>query len=64
MIYTTMKKLILNANAKVQSGDWSDEEYEEYKASQQNKLDVFFAKGRLTEAQYEELTDLWLVPNN
>ena len=64
MIYTTMKKLILNANAKVQSGAWSAEEYEEYKASQQNKLDIFFAKGRLTEAQYEELTDLWLVPNN
>lgn len=63
MTYSTMKKLILNANAKVQSGAWSVEEYEIYKLAQQNKLDVFFAKGRLTEAQYNELTDLWLVPN-
>ena len=60
MTYTTMKKLIKNANAKYQSGAWSAEEYLEYKAIQQNKLDVFFAKGRLTEAQYDELTEMWL----
>ena len=64
MTYTTMKKLINNANAKLQSGAWTNEEYNEYKTSQQNKLDVFYAKGRLTESQYEELTDMWLVPND
>lgn len=64
MTYSTMKKLIANANAKLQSGAWTNEEYNEYKASQQNKLDVFYAKGRLTEAQYEELTDMWLTPND
>ena len=63
MIYSTMKKLIANANAKYQSGAWSEVEYLEYKAVQQNKLDVFYAKGRLTEAQYEELTDMWLTLN-
>ena len=60
MTYTTMKKLILNANAKLQSGAWTREEYDEYKETQQTKLDVFYAKGRLTESQYEELTGLWL----
>lgn len=64
MIYTTMLKLIKNANAKLQSGAWSVEEYLVYRHAQQDKLDVFYAKGRLTEAQYSELTDLWLEPNN
>lgn len=63
MTYSTMKKLIMNANAKFQSGTWTEAQYLEYKATQQNKLDVFYAKGRLTETQYEELTDMWLVPN-
>ena len=63
MTYTTMKKLIANANAKYQSGAWTAEEYTEYKATQQNKLDVFYAKGRLTESQYEELTDMWIEVN-
>ena len=63
MTYSTMKKLIANANAQLQSGAWTEEQYNEYKAVQQNKLDVFFEKGRLTQAQYEELTDMWLVPN-
>lgn len=60
MIYFTMSKLISNANAQYQSGMWSREQYLDYKDSQQNKLDVFYAKNRLTEAQYNELTDMWL----
>ena len=63
MAYKSMKKLILNANAQLQSGAWSSEEYEEYKGAQQNKIDVFFANGRLTQAQYEELTGLWIEDN-
>lgn len=63
MAYTTMKKLILNANTKLESGQWSTVEYDEYKESQQNKLDVFFANGRLSQQQYEELTGMWLTPN-
>lgn len=64
MIYSTMKKLIANANAQLQSGAWSETQFLEYKNAQQNKLDVFYAKGRITESQYEELTDMWLTPNN
>lgn len=64
MIYSTMKKLIANANAKLQSSAWTEDEYLEYKSAGQNKLDVFYAKGRITESQYEELTDMWLTPNN
>lgn len=63
MIYETMKKLIKNANAKIQSGAWTEEEFLEYKAAQQNKLDVFYAKGRLAEAQYDELTAMWVEPD-
>lgn len=63
MAYKTMKKLIENANSNVISGSWSAEEYEAYKLIQQNKLDVFYANGRLTQAQYEELTGMWLTPN-
>lgn len=63
MTYSTMKKLIENANARLRANAWSVEEYEAYKATQQNKLDIFFEKGRLSTSQYEELTDMWLVPN-
>ena len=59
MAYTTMKKLIVNANAKLEQGSWSAEEFEAYKEAQQKKLDVFYANGRLTESQYEELTHMW-----
>ena len=60
MVYVTMKKLISNAVAKYQSEIWTREEYEEYKGAQQHKLDVFYALGRLTELQYEELTGVWV----
>ena len=63
MAYKSMKKLILNANAQFQSGAWTAEDYEEYKNIQQNKIDVFFANGRLTQPQYEELTGLWISTN-
>lgn len=60
MIYNTMSKLISNANAKYETKAWTHEQYVDYRESQQNKLDVFYAKGRLTESQYNELTDMWL----
>ena len=64
MIYSTVKKLIKNANAQYQAGVWTIDEYIGYKNTQQNKLDVFFAKGRLTQLQYEELTGMWLSVND
>ncbi len=60
MAYSTMKKLITNANGKLQDGSLTKEQYDEYREGQQKKLDVFFATGRLTEAQYEELTRMWI----
>ena len=60
MTYSVMKKLIENAVSKYQSGIWSAEEYETYRDAQQRKLDVFYANGRLTEGQYQELTHLWV----
>ena len=61
MAYTTMKKLIDNANAKRASGAWTEDEYSAYRESAQTKLDVFFAGGRLTQGQYEELSNSWNV---
>ena len=60
MAYTTMKKLIRNANIKNQTGAWSLEQYEIYRETQQKKLDVFFAAGRITEAEYGELSGMWI----
>ncbi len=60
MAYTTMKKLILNANARLQDGTWTKEQYGEYREANQKKLDVLYASGRLTESQYGELTHLWI----
>ena len=60
MTYSVMKRLIENAVAKRTQGLWQKDEYEAYKEAQQRKLDVFYATGRLTEAQYEELTGLWV----
>ena len=60
MTYSVMKRLIENAVAKRTQGLWQETEYEQYKEAQQRKLDVFYANGRLTEAQYEELTGLWV----
>ena len=55
MAYVSMKKLITNENSKYNSGLIVADEYELWKTNTQNKLDVFFACNRLTQAQYEEL---------
>ena len=59
MAYNTMKKLIRNANAKYVSGVMSAEEYAQYRESQGRKIDVFYATGKLTQEQYEELCGSW-----
>ena len=64
MTYSTMKKLIANANAQLQAGLWTEAQYMDYKVSQQNKIDMFYAKNRLSDAQYEELTGMWLETND
>ena len=61
MVYVTMKKLIVNANARYEQGSMTKEEYGAYREATLRKLDVFYAAGRLTDAQYEELTGMWLV---
>lgn len=55
MAYISMKKLITNENNKYDSGAVTVEEYGLWKTNTQNKLDVFFACNRMTQAQYEEL---------
>ena len=55
MAYTSMKRLITNENTKYNNGSITAEEYELWKETSQNKLDVFFACNRLTQTQYEEL---------
>ena len=58
MAYVSMKKLIANENSKYESGVITAEEYGIWKTNTQNKLDVFFACNRMTQAQYEELCDM------
>ena len=53
-----MLKLINNENALKESGAISDEEYAAWKESTMNKLDVFLACNRITEAQYQELVGM------
>lgn len=55
MAYTSMKRIITNENIKYNNGSITADEYELWKETSQNKLDVFFACNRLTQTQYEEL---------
>ena len=63
MAYISMKKLITNENNKYESGAITAEEYGLWKTNTQNKLDVFFACNRLTQAQYEELCGMLSISN-
>lgn len=58
MAYFTMKKLITNQNNKLANKTITTEEYEMFKVSTMNKLDVFLSCNRLTTEQYEELVGM------
>lgn len=58
MAYSSMKKLILNQNNKLNNGEVSQEDYDLWKEGILNKLDVFFTCGRLTENQMRELSGM------
>lgn len=60
MAYSMMKKLIKNVNAQYNEGSLTKEEYDAYKESIQVKIDVFYTTNRLTENQYEELSNMWI----
>ena len=59
MAYTSMKKLIENANRKLNDGTMTQEEYELFKVNSMKKLDVFLACDRITSSQYEELVGMF-----
>lgn len=61
MIYSTMKKLVTNQKNKFINEEITEESYNIWKETTQNKLDIFFACNRLTESQYKELTELFSV---
>lgn len=58
MAYSTMKKLINNQNNKLANGTITEDDYNIWKESTINKLDVFLACNRMISAQYEELVGL------
>lgn len=58
MAYSTMKKLITNQNNKLTNGTITQDDYDLWKESTTNKLDVFLACNRITSSQYEELIGL------
>lgn len=53
--YSTMKRLIANLNQKHDSGRISDEAYTATAATYMTRIDVFFAMGRISDAEYQEL---------
>lgn len=55
MAYRAMKKVIENANKRLENGEMTQEEYDLFKQDSLNKLDVFLACNRITITQYEEL---------
>lgn len=61
MAYSTMKKLILAKNTQYNKGSITQYEYEMWKSSQISKLDVFLTCDRITNEQYIELKDMFLV---
>lgn len=63
-MYTIMKKLITKYNNQYQNGLITSEEYVNLKSVNQHKLDVFYLGNRLTEAQYNELSKMWLEITN
>lgn len=59
-MYTIMKRLIIKYNTQYKNGEITAEEYANLKSVNQHKLDVFYLGNRLTEAQYNELSKMWL----
>ena len=63
MVYNNMKKVIEKGNKDFQAGLMSQEEYENFKSTNMNKLDVFLMRDRITSEQYEELSGMF-IPSN
>lgn len=60
MAYMAMKKLIANENTLYENGEVTKDDYILWKGNTTNKLDVFFACNRISQAQYEELSSMLL----
>lgn len=58
MAYRSMVKLINNENTLFEAGRVTAEEYASWKDNTMNKMDVFLACDRITEAQYQELVGM------
>lgn len=58
--YKNLELIINHANEQYKNGSTTEEEYELWKQNTRNKLDVFFACNRLTQAQYEELAGMFI----
>ena len=58
-----MKKVIEKGNKEFDRGLMTQEEYENFKTTNMNKLDVFLMRDRITSEQYEELSGMF-IPSN
>ena len=63
MIYSNMKKDIEKGNKEFESGLMTQEEYENFKTTNMNKLDAFLMRDRITSEQYEELSGMFIQSN-
>lgn len=58
MTYTLLKKLIEAENKRVENGEVSTEEHAAWKEQTLNKMDTFLICNRITQTQYNELSEM------
>lgn len=58
MVYNSARLLIQNALNKKENGSMTEDEFNLWKETMENKLNVFYLMNRLTESQYRELSSM------
>lgn len=58
MVYNSARLLIQNTLNKKENGSMTEDEFNLWKETMENKLNVFYLMNRLTESQYRELSSM------
>lgn len=58
MVYNSARLLIQNTLNKKENGSMTEDEFNLWKETMENKLNVFYLMNRLTESQYKELSSM------
>lgn len=60
MLFTSLKKQIVNANAQFEAGIMTADEYAQFQENTMKKMDIFLTCDRIKTEQYEELNAMFL----